>query len=247
MEGRGVRDEKNSSEADQKKMTDGNSSLFRNTPEHGMARKTRANCGRAPLGVNTLAAIIGLLLSGCSDAATNGCVDVALGPILLSVPQRHLTPRTPHKSNSGNFIFPFDSSMPGIDCPVGCKELFANISYKGTSTPEQQWIFGEPKFTGRSSGKYRVYLSRFDWGNSKPLVEILVPSDAVNPQEEFYSCTAEGRVANPGCHVTIVAKSGLVARFSVPRKVLAKARDAASYVTQSIDQFSENHFKGICK
>lgn len=182
-----------------------------------------------------------------NKGSSNGCVDVTLGSVHLSVPQQHMTPTTPRKSGSGNFIFAFDSTVPGIDCPVGCKDLFVNISYMGVSTPEQQWTFKEPKFTGRSSGKYRIYLDRFTYDSSKPLQEILVPLDAVRPQDEFYGCVPEGRVVNPGCIITVVAKSGLVAQFSIPRKVLSKARDAANFVAQSIDQFSENHSKGICK
>lgn len=181
-----------------------------------------------------------------NKGSSNGCVDVTLGSVQLSVPQQHMTPTTPRKSGSGNFIFAFDSTVPGIECPVGCKDLFVNIS-STNPTPEQQWKYLEPKFTGRSSGKYRIYLDRFDQGSSKPLQEILVSSDAVHPQNEFYACTPEGREVNPGCITTVVTQSDLTAQFSIRRKVLIKAQDAGSFVIHSINQFSENHLKGICK
>jgi hypothetical protein len=157
-----------------------------------------------------------------------------------------MTPTTPRKSGSGNFIFEFDSTVPGVECPVGCKDLFVNIS-STSPTPEQIWKNLEPTFTGQTSGKYRVYLTRYDQGGLKPLREILVPVEAVLPQDDFYSCNLENPLMNPGCSITVVAKSGLVAEFSIRRKVLARAREAASFVTQSIDQFAENHSKGICR
>lgn len=174
-----------------------------------------------------------------NKGSSNGCVDVTFGSVHLSVPQRQ--PIT----SFGNFTFVFDSNVKGVDCPVGCDDLFVNIS-STSPTLEKSWIFMEPKFTGRLSGSYRVYFDRFT-DVSKPTREILVPLDAVRPQDEYYVCTPEGRVVNPTCNIRVVAKSGLVAEFSIPRKVLSKAREAASFVTQSIDQFSENHTKGICK
>src|ERR1039457_741124 len=137
--------------------------------------------------------LIGMLLSSPSAWSSDGCVDVTLGPVPLSVPQQHMTPTTPRKSSTGNFIFAFDSTIPGIDCQIGCKDLFVTVSYAVAGTPEQQWIYKEPKYTGQSSGKYRVYLSRFDQGSFKPLQEILVPSEVVRPQDEFYGCVPEGR------------------------------------------------------
>lgn len=188
---------------------------------------------------------IWLLLNSPWAWSSDGCVDVTLGSVQLSVPLQHITPSTPRKSGSGNFIFAFDLSVPGVECPVGCEELFVNIS-SSSPTPEQNWIYREPKFTGRTSGKYHIYFDRFTYV-PKPLEEILVPSDALRPQDEFYACLPEGRVENPHCIVTVVAKSGLVGQFWIPRKVLVRARDAAKLVTQSIDQFAENYSKGICK
>jgi len=196
---------------------------------------------------------VGLLVSQSADSIQYSeqeqlveCANVTLGEVKLSVPQQHMTPKTPRKGNSGNFIFAFDSSVEGIECPVGCKELFVNISAIGSS-PKQKWEYLEPEFTGRTTGKYHIYLTRFDREISKPSLEILVPLDAVNAQNEFYPCGLEGSVPYPGCYVFIVAKNGLVADFSIQRKVLVRARDAASFVAQSIDQFSENYSKGICK
>jgi hypothetical protein len=195
-------------------------------------------------------ALLGVFINGCSSRSNNACVDVTLGQVHLKVPQQNMTPTTPHKDNSGNFIFAFDSSVPGIECVGWCNDLFVNIS-STNPTPEQNWIYREPKFTGRTSGNYRVYLDRIT-NIYDPLWEILVPSDALHPQDEYYVCDPEGqglksRGVNPLCTITVVTKSGLVARFSIRRKVLIKAREAASFVIQSIDQFSENHIKGICK
>ena len=135
----------------------------------------------------------------------NECVEVTLGSVQLSVPKQHMTRATPRKDNSGNFIFAFDSTVPGVECVSGCKDLFVNIS-STSPTPEQKWKNLDPKFTGRMSGKYRVYLSRLDQGSSKPLEEILVPSNAVRLQDEFYACDPEGRAINPLCKITIIAK-----------------------------------------
>lgn len=204
------------------------------------------------LSARTKTIILGMLTVGMvgmlsDNWSSDGCVDVTLGPVQLSVPQKHMTPTTPRKSDTGNFIFTFDSTAPGIECPVGCKDLFVTITYGVAATPEQQWIFREPKFTGHMIEKYRIYLSRFDWESSRPLEEILVPMDAIRPQDEFYACLLVANAVNPLCTITVVAKSGLVAQFSIPRRVLVRARDAARFVTQSIDQFSENNMKGICK
>ena len=184
--------------------------------------------------------IVLLLTSGCSNGAASGCVEVTVGSVKLSVPkQQRISP-------FGNFTFTFDSHIPGVDCPLGCDDLFVNASSTNL-TPEQVWKNLEPKFTGRMSDSYRVYLTRYDWVSSKPLREILVPLDAVHPQDEFYSCDLEEQGNNPGCEIRVVTKSGLTAYFDIRRKVLGKAREAASFVTQSIDQFAENHTKGICK
>ncbi len=190
---------------------------------------------------------IGVVAMLSDNWSSDGCVDITLGSVQLSVPQKHMTPTTPRKSDTGNFIFSFDTTVPEIECAVGCKDLFVTITYGVAATPEENWIFIEPKFTGRMSGKYRVYIDRFTYDPNSPLREILVPSDAVRPQDEFYYCDPEEPDVNPLCTITVVAKTGLVAQFSIPRKVLVRARDAARFVTQSIDQFSENHVKGICK
>ena len=187
-----------------------------------------------------------LALNSAPAWPENECVEVTLGTVQLSVPKQHMTPTTPRKDNSGNFIFAFDSTVPGIECVGGCKELFVNIS-STSPTPEQNWIYIKPKLTGRTSGTYRIYDDPLFRGTPKYLWEILVPSDVARPQDEFYVCTPEGRVVNPGCNIKVVTKSGLVAAFSIRRKVLSRARDAASFVTQSINQFSENHVKGTCK
>lgn len=97
------------------------------------------------------------------------------------------------------------------------------------------------------SGEYKVYLSRFDRDGSKVRREILVPADTSHPQDEFYSCHPEGSGPNPLCKTIIVTKSGLAAQFSISRKVLPKMREAIRFVTNSIEQFSENHKKGTCK
>lgn len=188
-----------------------------------------------------------LLLNGPLAWSSNGCVDVTLGTVQLSVPQQHMTSPLPRKDNSGNFIFAFDSSIPGIDCPLACKELFVNIS-SVVPTPEKNWEFLAPKFTGRTSHGYRIYLDRFIYP-PKPSREILVPSDMARPQDEFYWCDLESerQDVTPLCSTKVVAKNGLIAQFSIPRKVLGRAREATKFVTQSIDQFSENHSKGICK
>jgi hypothetical protein len=178
---------------------------------------------------------------------SNGCVDITLGNVQLSVPQQNLTPRTPRKDTSGNFIFAFDSNVKGVDCPVGCNELFVHIASEGVSTPERQWVSRDSQFTGRISGKYKIYHDRYDRASTKPLRDILVSSDAVRPQDEFYSCDLEGSGENPLCIKTIVTENGFVADFPIPRKVLSRAREAASFVAQAIDQFSENHAKGIFK
>ncbi len=174
-----------------------------------------------------------------SKKSSNGCVDITFGSVRLSVPQRHIT------SHNNNFTFVFDSNVKGVDCPVGCNDLLVNVS-STNPTPEQNWKYSEPKFTGRMSGTYRIYYDRFT-DTSKPTRETLVPSDVVLSQDEFYVCTPEGRVVNPTCNIKVVTQSGLVAYFYIPRKVLSKAREAASFVRQSIDQFTDNHAKGICK
>ena len=187
-----------------------------------------------------LAFIALLLMSGCSNGAVDGCVEVTVGSVKLSVPkQQRISP-------FGNFTFVFDSHVPGVDCPLGCDDLFVNIS-STTSTLEQLWKYLDPEFTGRMSGAYRVYLDRFDRASSKPLREILVQTDTTRSHDEFYRCDLEDRENNPGCNIRIITKSGLTAEFSIRRKALSKAREAASFVTQSIDQFAENHTKGICK
>ena len=194
--------------------------------------------------------ILGILTLGIvsvlsDDWPPDGCVDVMLGSVPLRVPRQHMTPTTPRNDNSGNYIFAFDSSVPGVECAMGCKDLFVNISSTHTK-PEQSWIFLEAKFTGRLSGNYRIYRDRFAYGPT-PHYEILVPSDAVRPQDEFYICAVEGRSASPSCLTVVVVTGGLTAQFWIPRKVLVRARDATHFVTQSINQFSENHIKGICK
>jgi hypothetical protein len=189
---------------------------------------------------------IGFLMGCISACSANECVEVILGSVTLSIPKQHMTPTTPRRSTSGNFIFLFDSSVPGVDCADWCKDLFVNIS-SISSSPEQQWKNLSPKFTGRRNGNYNVYLSRFDQGSSKPLREILVPSDAIRPEEEFYSCVPNDRVLSPHCEINVVTKNGLTAKFSIQRKSLIKARVAANFIKASIDQFSENNIKGICK
>lgn len=178
------------------------------------------------------------------DWSSNGCFDVTIGSVPLSVPRQYTD--EPVDSSSVNLFFEFDSTVPEIECPVGCKSLFVNISSRWP-TPEQVWKNLKPEFTGHSDGKYQIYIDRFSLASSRPLWEILVPSDAVRPQDEFYVCDFENSAPHPGCQITILTKSGLVAQFSIRRKVLVKARDAASFVTQTINQFSENHTKGICK
>lgn len=197
-------------------------------------------------GIGKYAIIFCLLISQIA-CDTKGCVDVTLGAVPLSVPKQYLTPTTPRKSSNGNLLFPFDSSIPGIDCPVGCKELFVNISHGVIFPVDDRWDFLDPKFTGRISGEYKIYLSRFEREGSKVRREILVPTDISRPQDEFYSCDLEGSWSNPLCKTIIVTKSGLAAQFSIPRKVLPKMREAIRFVTASIEQFSENHKRGICK
>ena len=169
-----------------------------------------------------------------------------LGHIHLNLPLRNLTQSTPRRSNSGNLVFKFDSSMPGVDCPIGCQELFVNVAQNTTGTLAQQWQFRQPVDTGRISAGYRVYQDRFNRADH-PRNEILVPADTPRPQDEFYSCAAENGEPNPLCQVTAMAKNGLVAHFAIPRKVLAKARPAASFVSNSLDQFSDNHINGLCQ
>lgn len=191
-------------------------------------------------------AIMLCLLTSLTACDTNGCVDITLGTISLSVPNKYLTPTTPRKSNNGNFLFPFDSSIPGVDCPVGCKELFVNISHGVIFPVEERWAFLDPRFTGRMSAEYKIYLSRFERDDSKIRREILVPTDTAHPREEFYSCDPEESGPNPLCDTIVVTKNGLAAQFSIPRKVLLKMREAIRLVRNSIEQFSENHKRGIC-
>lgn len=192
-------------------------------------------------------AIMFFLLTSLAACDTKECVDINLGAVPLSVPKQYLTPTTPRQSSNGNFIFPFDSSIPGIDCPVGCKELFVNISHGVIYPVEQRWNFLDPEFTGRTSDEYKIYLSRFDREGSKIRREILVPTDTSSRQDEFYSCHIEGSGPNPLCSTIVVTKSELAAEFSIPRKVLPKMRKAIQFITDSIEQFSENRKKGICK
>lgn len=193
--------------------------------------------------------IICFLLLSSQSVWSSECVDVTLGSVQLSIPKQYLMPgrSAPYKDSSSNFIFAFDSSIPGIDCPLACKELFVNVS-SNVPTPEQNWEFLAPKFTGRTSDGYRIYFDQFTY-MPKPLNEILVPLDATRPQDEFYLCDlkSERHDLTPLCRMKIVARNGLIARFSIPRKVLGKVREATKFVTQSIDRFSENHEKGICK
>jgi hypothetical protein len=194
------------------------------------------------LSLSGLVFIVLLQLSGCSNGAADGCVDVAFGAIHLSVPKAQRI------SPFGNFTFAFDSHIAGVDCPLGCDELFVNVNVSSTRpTLEQNWTFLEPEFTGRMSGLYRVYIDQFDRTVPKPLREILVPSGVVRPQDEFYSCTPEGRVANPTCDIRVTTQIGLTAYFSIQRKALSKAREAGNFVRQTLDQFYDNHTKGICK
>lgn len=190
------------------------------------------------------------LLLSSQPVWSSECVDVTLGSVQLSIPKQYLMPgrSTPYKDNSSNFIFAFDSSMPGVDCPLACKELFVNVS-STSPTPEQNWVYIKPKLSGRTDDNYTVYEDPLFSGSNKPLWEILVPLNISRPQDEFYVCNRESQKQNitPLCQIKVVAKSGLIAEFSIPRKVLSRARDAAKFVTQSIDQFSENHSKGICK
>ncbi len=196
--------------------------------------------GRKHSGLGCFAFITLLLVSGCSNGAADGCVDVAFGSVHLSVPKQQRI------SAFGNFTFAFDTHIPGVDCPQGCDELFVNVSPSNV-TPEQAWKNLAPQFTGRMSGTYRVYLTRYDWGATKPLREILVPFEANHPQDEFYSCTLENQEKNSGCEVGVVTQSGLTAYFDVRRKSLSKAREASSFVKQTLEQFSDNQAKGICK
>lgn len=191
-------------------------------------------------GLSCLVFIILLLVSDYSNGAADGCVDIAFGSVHLSVPKQQRI------SAFGNFTFAFDTHISGVDCPLGCDELFVSSS-PSNLTPEQVWKNLSPQFTGRMSGIYRVYLTRYDLLAAKPLRELLVSSDAVHPQDEFYSCDLENPENNPGCEVRVVTKNGLTAYFSIRRKVLSKAREAGSFVRQTLDQFSDNHTKGICK
>jgi hypothetical protein len=63
-----------------------------------------------------------LLVSGCSKGAADSCVDVTFGSVHLSVPKQQRI------SAFGNFTFAFDTHIPGVDCPLGCDELFVNAS-----------------------------------------------------------------------------------------------------------------------
>ena len=182
-------------------------------------------------------ALVWLLMGCTSEQSSNGCFEVALGPVKLGVPTRYMTPTTPRKSSNGNFIFAFDSTVSGVDCPVGCKELFVNISHGVIHTIEKRWNFLDPKFTGKTNGNYQVYLSRYDRGLANAITEILVPMDTAHPQDEFYVCATEDREINPTCRTTITTKIGLTAEIDISRKSLTKAREARAFVTKSIDQF----------
>ncbi|MDD4911595.1 MAG: hypothetical protein PHP57_04820 [Sideroxydans sp.] len=191
-------------------------------------------------GLSYFAFITLMLVSGCTNAAVEGCVDVAFGSVHLSVPKQQRI------SAFGNFTFAFDTHIPGVACPMGCDELFVNAS-SNNATPEQVWKNLAPQFTGRMSGSYRIYVDQFDQAVSKPLEEILVPSEVARPQDEFYSCDLEDPKNNPGCEVRVVTKSGLTAYFSIRRKSLSKAREAGGFVKTTLEQFYDNHTKGICK
>ena len=204
--------------------------------------------GRTWIGVAKTAVVTaaGITLSACSNDVTTQCVDVLLGPVPLSVPQRNLTPTTPTRSSSGNFIFQFAPTGPSGECAIGCKDLFVTVTYRLASTPAEEWRFRRPRFTGRTAGNYKVYLDRFA-APKNPLQEILVPKDIDQPEKEFYGCDTEGRFVNPLCEITVETKRGLVAQFLIPRKVLGKARDATKFVIRAIDQLHENYLRGTCE
>ena len=179
------------------------------------------------------------------DWSSNGCFDVTIGSVQLSVPRQYTDESI--EDGSVNLFFKFNSEMPGVDCQGWCKTLFVNIS-STWPTPERLWKNVKPEFTGHSDGKYRFYLERHVLRSSAPPWQvILVPMDVERPQDEFYFCDLERQGRNALCQITILTKSGLTASFSIRRKSLIKMRDAASFVTQTINQFSENHTKGICK
>lgn len=189
--------------------------------------------------------IIGLLVHGAFFGKADECFDITLGPPDSGFPKLVLASTTPRRSNGGNFIVPFDSTIPGEECGALCKRLFVTISAAMPPAPIEQWNHLKPKFTGRMSGSYGIYQGR-GVGGAGPSDEFLVTSEVGESDIEVYVCAPESRLPNPMCRGSVMAKSGLVAQFTIRRAALERAREAGRYVAESLGQIPERELKHIC-